>query len=245
MFVRALVITPTYNEAENITTWVERVRAALPDAAIMIVDDSSPDGTAARAEVACVAAGNAQVVVRPEKNGLGNAYRHAFDLALRSDAEMVLHLDADLSHDPAVLPAMVAAIERGAEFVIGSRYVPGGATENWPLHRRLLSKWGNRYTAAVVGLHVHDITSGFRAYTVDAVKRIEPGTTTADGYAFLTELAVRAHDLGLQITEVPIVFRDRTYGTSKMSVRIISESMLLVTRWGVSRRVRRRLRRAA
>ena len=232
-------MTPTYNEAENIGRWVERARAALPDASLMIIDDSSPDGTAALAEAACLAAGNAQVVIRPDKNGLGSAYRHAFDLALQSGADYVVHMDADLSHDAAALPSMVAALETGSEMVIGSRYVPGGATENWPLHRRLLSKWGNRYTAAVVGLRVHDVTSGFRAYTADAVKRIDPAATRADGYAFLTELAVRANDLGLTVTEVPIVFRDRTYGTSKMSLRIIVESMLLVTRWGISRRIHR------
>ena len=229
-------MTPTYNEVENIAKWVERAREALPGASLLVIDDSSPDGTAAVAEVACEVAGNAQVVVRPEKNGLGSAYRHAFELALQSGAGYIVHMDADLSHDPSALPSMVAALDGGAEMVIGSRYVPGGATQDWPLHRRLLSRWGNRYTAAVVGLRISDVTSGYRAYTADAVKRIDPAGTEADGYAFLTELAVRAQDLSLSIAEVPIVFRDRTYGSSKMSMRIIAESMLLVTRWGVKRR---------
>jgi dolichol-phosphate mannosyltransferase len=232
-----IVVTPTYNEAENIATFVRSVRAALPDAAIMVVDDSSPDGTADVARAACAEVGNAEVVVRAQKQGLGSAYRHAFALALASDHDVLVHLDADLSHEPTRLPAFIAAIEAGADMVIGSRYVPGGSTVDWPLHRRLLSKWGNAYTAGVLGLKVHDVTSGFRAYRVGGMRVIDPGTTRAEGYAFLTELAVRAADRGLQISEVPITFADRTAGSSKMSLRIIAESMLLVTWWGVARKV--------
>jgi dolichol-phosphate mannosyltransferase len=243
-------MTPTYNEAENITGWVERVRAALPEAHLMVIDDNSPDGTAELARTACAAAGNAHVVVRTDERGLGSAYRRAFAIAAAEDVDLVLHLDADLSHDPAALPAMVKALEDGADMVIGSRYVPGGATKNWPLHRRLLSRWGNRYTAGVLGLHLRDITSGFRGYRHGALAVIDAPSTNAEGYAFLTEMALRASDGGLTITEVPILFADRTAGTSKMSMRIISESMLLVTGWGLKRRWRsltagRRRRRAA
>ena len=230
-------MTPTYNEADNIGTWVRRVRAALPDARLMVIDDNSPDGTAALAREAGAEAGNVDVVVRTNARGLGSAYRAAFGMAADSEAEIVLHLDADLSHDPASLPALVAALEAGADMVIGSRYVPGGATAHWPLHRRLLSRWGNRYTAAVLGLRLRDMTSGFRGYRRTALPVIDAPSTTAEGYAFLTELALRASDGGLSIAEVPILFADRTAGTSKMSFRIISESMLLVTRWGVRRRL--------
>ena len=232
-------MTPTYNEADNIGVWVRRVRAALPDAQLMVIDDDSPDGTAEVARAAGVEAGNLEVLVRTNARGLGSAYRAAFGIAQRSDADLVLHLDADLSHDPAALPALVAALEAGADMVIGSRYVPGGATANWPFHRRLLSRWGNRYTAAVLGLDLRDMTSGFRGYRRSALPIIDAPSTTAEGYAFLTELALRASDGGLRIAEVPILFADRTAGTSKMSLRIISESMLLVTRWGVRRRIER------
>lgn len=235
--MRVVVITPTYNEAENVAQWVQRARAALPQATLIVVDDSSPDGTARVAEAACADAGDARVVVRAQKDGLGNAYRHAFRLVMDEGYHLVLHLDADLSHDPGALPQMVARLEGGADMVIGSRYTPGGATEHWPLHRRLLSRWGNRYTAAMLGLRVTDVTSGYRGYTADALRVIDPTATMADGYAFLTELTMRATDAGLRIEEVPILFADRTYGTSKMSWRIIVESMLLVTRWGVARRL--------
>lgn len=236
-------MTPTYNEADNIGAWVRRVREALPEAHLMIIDDDSPDGTAEVARTACAEAGNAEVIVRTNARGLGSAYRYAFGLAATNDVDVVLHLDADLSHDPSALPAMVAAIEGGADMVIGSRYVPGGATENWPLHRRLLSRWGNRYTAAVLGLRLRDMTSGFRGYRHSALAVIDAPSTSAEGYAFLTELALRATDGGLRIVEVPILFADRTAGTSKMSLRIISESMLLVTRWGIQRRCKALRRR--
>lgn len=230
-------MTPTYNEADNIGTWVRRVRQALPEARLMIIDDDSPDGTAEIARTAGAEAGNVEVIVRTNARGLGSAYRAAFGVAEQSGADIVLHLDADLSHDPSSLPALVAALEAGADMVIGSRYVPGGATANWPLHRRLLSRWGNRYTATVLGLRLRDMTSGFRGYRHDALAVIDAPSTTAEGYAFLTELALRASDGGLRIAEVPILFADRTAGSSKMSPRIISESMLLVTRWGVRRRI--------
>ena len=151
---------------------------------------------------------------------------------------VVVSMDADFSHDPAVLPELVRLVEDGADAVIGSRYVPGGATLHWPWHRRLLSRWGNRYTSALLGLRVRDCTSGYRAYRADALARIAPGTTTAEGYAFLTELVRRLSRAGCGIVETPIVFADRRAGRSKMSSRIVLESMLLVTRWGVRDRLR-------
>jgi dolichol-phosphate mannosyltransferase len=150
--------------------------------------------------------------------------------------DVVVSMDVDFSHDPLVIPAMLAAIESGSDAVIGSRYVTGGGTKNWPLHRRLLSRWGNLYTASVLGVKVRDCTSGFRAYRATALASIAPETTKAEGYAFLSELVVRLSRRGLKISEVPILFVDRENGTSKMSGRIIVESMLLVTRWGVAHR---------
>jgi dolichol-phosphate mannosyltransferase len=155
-------------------------------------------------------------------------------MALDEGYEVIVSMDVDFSHDPAVIPVMLQTIEQGADAVVGSRYVAGGATADWPLHRRLLSRWGNRYTGLVLGMGVRDCTSGFRAYRADALRSIDPSSTTAEGYAFLTELVRRLASSGRSIVEVPIVFRDRQFGTSKMSGRIVVESMLLVTRWGVS-----------
>ncbi len=149
-------------------------------------------------------------------------------------------MDVDFSHDPESLPELLALLDAGADAVIGSRYVPGGATVDWPLHRRVLSRWGNRYTSLVLRLQVRDCTSGFRAYRASALAAIEPSSTTAEGYAFLTELVRRLVRAGYRVMESPIVFRDRRYGESKMSSRIILESMLLVTRWGARDLVTRR-----
>jgi dolichol-phosphate mannosyltransferase len=157
-------------------------------------------------------------------------------------------MDVDFSHDPDVLPELLRLIDAGADTVIGSRYVPGGATVDWPLYRRLLSRWGNRYTSFVLGLQVRDCTSGYRAYRADSLRTIEPASTTAEGYAFLTELVRRLVRRGSRVMETPIVFTDRRYGESKMSGRIVAESMLLVTRWALRDALtgwRRRPRRAS
>ncbi|MFP5489375.1 MAG: glycosyltransferase, partial [Acidimicrobiia bacterium] len=153
-------------------------------------------------------------------------------------------MDADLSHDPAVIPEMLRLLDDGADAVIGSRYVTGGGTTDWPVRRQLLSKWGNVYTRRVLRLPTRDCTSGFRAYRASALAAIDPGTTGAEGYAFLTELVRRLASHGYRVVETPIIFRDRTVGKSKMSGRIIAESMLLVTRWGVQDRLRRISRRS-
>jgi len=241
--VRSVVVVPTYNEAENIEPFLAAVRAAVPDAQILVVDDNSPDGTGQLAERAASELGQVKVLHRPGKQGLGSAYRNGFATALDEGYDVVVSMDVDFSHDPAVIPLMLAAIGGGADAVVGSRYVAGGATVNWPFHRRMLSRWGNRYTGFVLGVGVRDCTSGFRAYRADALSAIDPSTTSAEGYAFLTELVRRLVTSGRTVVEVPITFRDREHGTSKMSSRIVAESMLLVTRWGVSdlmSRLRRR-----
>jgi dolichol-phosphate mannosyltransferase len=241
--VRATVVLPTYNEIENLERFLRRVRVEVPDVHVLVVDDDSPDGTGDLAETLAAELGQIEVLHRPGKSGLGSAYREGFRVALDAHADVIVSMDADLSHDPAAIPRLLAAIDDGADMVIGSRYVPGGGVVNWPLHRRLLSRWGNRYTSFALGLHVHDCTSGFRAYRASALDDIDPASTTAEGYAFLTELVRRMTQRGGHVVEVPITFVDRQYGVSKMSGAIIAESMLLVTRWGWSDRWRRLRRR--
>lgn len=237
--MRLAVVSPTYNERENIEWFLRTVREQLPMAEIFIVDDNSPDGTGEVADQLAGELSGITVVHRKGKEGLGSAYRHGFQVALDAGYDVVISMDVDRSHDPVVLPAMTAAVEAGADIVIGSRYVPGGGTVNWPVHRRLLSAWGNRYTSGVLRLKVSDCTSAYRAYRSSALAAIDPASTSADGYAFLTELARRGSRRGLSIAEVPIIFTDRQFGTSKMSLRIIVESMLLVTAWGVRDLLRR------
>ena len=231
--MRTVVVLPTYNEAENIVGFLRAVRQAVPDADVLVVDDNSPDGTGGLAEETASELGRIKVLHRGGKQGLGAAYRHGFTTAFDEGYEAIVSMDSDFSHDPATIPTMLQLVADGADAVIGSRYLTGGATVDWPLRRRLLSKWGNRYTAAVLRLPVRDCTSGFRAYRADALRTIDPASTTAEGYAFLTELVRKLIANGATIVETPITFRDRQFGTSKMSGRIIAESMLLVTKWGL------------
>ena len=232
-------MVPTYNERENIVQFLEALRSSAPDADILVVDDNSPDGTGDAAEQCAADLGQIKVLHRPGKQGLGSAYRHGFTVALDEDYEAVVTMDVDFSHEPALVPTMLRMLEAGADAIVGSRYVDGGGTENWPLYRRMLSRWGNRYTGFVLGLRIRDCTSGFRAYRMPALRAIDHTSTAAEGYAFLTELARRLVRRGYSVVEVPIIFRDRVLGTSKMSGRIIAESMLLVTGWGAKDLVRR------
>ena len=238
--LRTIVVLPTYNEAENVAALLGSVRQVVPAADILVVDDNSPDGTAELVEELAAELGQIKLFRRPGKQGLGSAYREGFAIALDEGYDVIVSMDVDLSHDPAALPDLLALVATGADAVIGSRYVPGGATVDWPLHRRLLSRWGNRYTSLVLGLQVRDCTSGYRAYRASVLERIAPQTTSAEGYAFLTELVRRLVRAGCRVMETPIVFRDRRFGESKMSGRIVAESMLLVTRWGVRDLVARR-----
>jgi dolichol-phosphate mannosyltransferase len=238
--VRAVVVVPTYNERENITALLPAIRNATTLTDVLVVDDNSPDGTADAAERLAEELGGIRVLRRSSKEGLGSAYRAGFTQVLGEDYDAVISMDADFSHDPAVIPAMLARLEEGNDAVIGSRYVTGGGTTDWPVRRQLLSKWGNGYTRAVLGLPTRDCTSGFRAYRSEALRSIDPASTNAEGYAFLTELVRRLAREGRTVTEVPIIFRDRTRGRSKMSGRIIFESMLLVTRWAIADRLPRR-----
>ena len=233
-----LVVIPTYEEALNVTEVLTRVRGALPDAHILVVDDNSPDGTADLARATGAEVGQVEVLVREKKDGLGNAYRHGFRVGMDQGYDVLVQMDADLSHDPAALPSLLGALDDGAEAVIGSRYVPGGSVPHWPWHRRALSKWGNRYACFVLGMSVHDATAGYRAYRVDALKAIDVFSTRANGYGFQIETAYRISRSGRRLAEVPITFTDRVRGHSKMSIAVMSEELLLVTWWGIRDRAR-------
>lgn len=237
--MRTVIVLPTYNECENIGPFLRAVRAVSSAIDVLVVDDASPDGTGAAARSVAGELGGVSVIDRPGRAGLGSAYRDGFERALAAGYEVVISMDADLSHDPADLLTMLRLLDEGSDVVIGSRYVPGGGTADWSLHRRVLSRWGNVYTRAALRIPVSDCTSGFRAYRAAALTAIDAGTTSAEGYAFLTELARRAFACDLRVAETPIIFRDRTRGDSKMSTRIIIESMVLVTRWAVADRIGR------
>jgi len=241
--MRVQVCTPTYIEAENIEEFLRRARTALPDADILVLDDNSPDGTADIAERIGAELGRIEVLRRPEKRGLGNAYRAGFAIGLARAYDVICQIDADLSHDPAVLPELVGVVEHGADLAIGSRYVPGGAIPHWPARRRALSKYGNRYTGFMLRTDVLDATSGYRAFRAQTLRDIDYAATRAKGYGFQIELAYRVARAGGRIVEVPIVFTDRVRGHSKMSMAVMVEEMGLVTWWGVRDRLRRHDRR--
>ena len=242
--MRVAVIVPTYNEAGTIVEVCERIRAALPDAEIVVVDDASPDGTAALVRATGERIGRVVVLERDGKNGLGAAYRAGFALAIDRGAEICVQLDADLSHDPAALPALVSNVEHGADLAIGSRYVPGGVTEDWPWRRRALSRWGNRYAAGVLGLAVNDATAGLRAYSVAALRRMEFDSVTTEGYGFQVEMTHRLVRAEGKIVEFPITFRERTLGESKLDNSIVNEAFVLVARlWLQDMKGRRQRRR--
>lgn len=237
--MRALVVLPTYDEAANIQEVLRLLRKACPDASVLVVDDGSPDGTADLAEAMGAEIGNVEVMRRPSKSGLGSAYRDGFRHGLIHGFDVMVEMDSDLQHDPAALPALLAAVADGADLAIGSRYVPGGSIPDWKWHRRALSKWGNRYASRVLGIGVKDATSGFRAYSSPALAKIDFQTVRADGYGFQIEMAQRVLQSGGTVREVPIQFVDRVRGTSKMSSRIVVEALVLVSWWGVRDRVLR------
>lgn len=243
--LRTLVVLPTYQEAENIADVLGQIRAALPGASVLVVDDGSPDGTADLAEGVAETLGQINVLRRSAKSGLGSAYRAGFAWGIERGYEALIEMDADLSHDPRSLPSLVAPLHRGIDLSIGSRYVEGGSTPAWTWHRLLLSKSGNRYAGIVLRLGVRDATAGFRAYRASLLQRIELDEVRAEGYGFQIEMTYETRLAGGSITEVPIAFTDRIRGTSKMSSRIVVEALLLVTWWGVRDRILRRRRRSA
>jgi len=234
--VRAVVVLPTYQEAANIGPVLQRIRATGA-AEVLVVDDASPDGTADLADALNVELGGIHVLRRPGKAGFGPAVRAGMAWALDQDYEVVVGMDADLSHDPASLPALITAVTAGADLAVGSRYVAGGSIPDWPAHRRALSRFGNRFANAALRLGLSDATSGYRAYRADALRRIDFGHVRADGYGFLIEMAYRVTRSGGTVAEVPIIFVDRQRDESKMSFGIVVEAFALVTVWGIRDRL--------
>ena len=242
--MRAVAIVPTYNEAENIEAIVRGIRKHAPDVGILVVDDNSPDGTAALVRELQTDVTDLELLERSTKSGLGGAYRAGLRAAIDSGAAICIQIDADSSHDPLMIPALVSAVVHGADLAIGSRYVPGGITENWPRKRRELSRWANRYAAGMLGLAVNDATAGYRAYRSAAlVELMDFETVRAEGYGFQVEMTHRLVRAGGKIVEIPITFRDRTQGVSKMSQGIIREGFVMVLQlWMKDRRGRRERR---
>jgi dolichol-phosphate mannosyltransferase len=234
--MRALVVIPTYNEAATIRRVVEGVRASRR-AHVLIVDDGSPDGTGEIADWLTARDHGVHVLHRTSKAGLGAAYRAGLRWGLDSGYEALGEMDADGSHDPADVPRLLDALGN-ADLVIGSRYVPGGAVRNWPLHRRVLSRSGNLYVRSMTGLPVQDATAGFRMFRRRTLLALGIDCVQSDGYSFQIELALRAHTAGFRVVEIPITFVERTEGASKMSRTIVLEALWRVPRWALEARRR-------
>ena len=240
--LRALMVIPTYDEVDNLEPLVRRLRSAVPDVELLVVDDSSPDGTGELADRLAGEDDAVHVLHRAAKGGLGAAYRVGFAWALARDYDVIGEMDADGSHQPEQLPTLLAAIEAGADLALGSRYVPGGSVVNWPVHRLGLSRGGNLYVRLLLGIRVKDATAGFRLFRRTTLEAIDLGAVRSTGYVFQTDLAYRTLTRGLRITEVPIEFIERERGDSKMSGQVASESLKLITKWGLAER-RAQLRR--
>lgn len=225
---RVLIVTPTYDERDNLEPFLEGVFEVLPEAHVVIVDDASPDGTGELADRIAASDSRAHVIHRPEKMGIGSAYIDAFRWGLERGYEVLFEMDTDLSHNPRYLPDFLSAIARGADVVIGSRNIPGGGVEGWGLGRHVLSKGGSLYSRAILGLDVRDLTSGYKAFRREVLAAIDLGRVRSEGYSFQIELTYRAIRRGFQVTEVPIVFVDRRAGQSKMSRRIFAEAVAMV-----------------
>ena len=230
-----LVIIPTYNELESLPGVVERVRAAVPEADILVADDNSPDGTGRLADAMASADDRVHVLHRAGKEGLGKAYLAGFAWGLERGYDVLVEMDADGSHRPEELPRLLAQIPH-SDIVLGSRWVPGGSVVNWPVSRRILSQGGSLYTRLALGIPTRDATGGYRAYRASALRELDLATVTSNGYCFQIDLLWRALQRGLVVREVPITFVEREAGTSKMSGRIVREALVNVARWGASRR---------
>ena len=233
--MRTIVVVPTYNEAESIRPIIARIRSAVPAADVLIVDDNSPDGTGTIADD--LAAVDAQVTVlhRAAKAGLGAAYLQGFARAIAHGYDAIVEIDADGSHDPAELPAMLALVsEDGADLVIGSRWVEGGTVVNWPWTRRAISRMGNRYARVMLRSRIRDLTAGFRVYRASALRDLDQAVVSSHGYCFQVELAWRVEAMGGVVREHPIAFVERATGESKMGAGIVAEALVRVTGWGIA-----------
>lgn len=235
---RTVIVMPTYNERQNLESIAGRVRAALPAADLLVVDDNSPDGTGDIADKLAEADSHVQVMHRTEKAGLGKAYIAGFGWALERGYDVIVEMDADGSHQPEHLPTLVGALDNeNAGLSIGSRWVRGGTVVNWPKSREALSRGANIYTRLMLGLAVRDATAGFRAYRASTLRTISLDQVESTGYCFQIDLTIRVARAGLRIVEVPITFVEREHGASKMSNGIILEAFWRVAQWGVTRRL--------
>lgn len=232
---RVAVLVPTYNERDTLPLVVARVRAAVPAADVVVLDDASPDGTGALADELAASDEQVHVIHRSAKAGLGAAYLHGFAWALDHGYDAIVEMDADGSHPPERLPALLAAAKE-ADLVIGSRYVRGGRIVNWPLHRKALSLGGNAYIKVLLGMPVADATAGYRVYRASALRAIGLTDVASQGYCFQTDLTLRVVRAGLTVREVPITFTEREVGESKMNRDVMSESLRRITAWGVAHR---------
>ena len=241
---RVLVIVPTYNEIENVETILSRLHASVPAAHALVVDDGSPDGTGELAEKLAGVDERVHVLRRPGKGGLGPAYVAGFRWARERGYDVIVEMDADGSHAPEQLPRLLDALAT-ADLVLGSRYVPGGAVTDWPAHRLLLSRVGNRYTRWALRLPLADATGGYRAFRRTTLEKLDLAGVSSQGYCFQVDLAWRAVREGLRVVEVPITFVERTVGTSKMSRAVVGEALVKVTAWGARQRASQLRRLAA
>ncbi|MSO26753.1 MAG: polyprenol monophosphomannose synthase [Candidatus Nanopelagicales bacterium] len=240
---RIVVIIPTFNERQSLPAIVGRVRTSVPEVDILVIDDNSPDGTGQIADGLATDDPRMHVMHRLGKEGLGAAYLAGFSWALQHDYDVIVEMDADGSHQPEQLPRLLTAL-RGADLVLGSRWIAGGGTENWSKGREILSRGGNFYTRSMLGVPLHDATGGYRAFRADTLRKLDLHNVASQGYCFQVDLAWRAVQRGLVVTEVPITFVERALGTSKMSQRIVFEALWRVTVWGFDDRVTR-VRRTA
>jgi dolichol-phosphate mannosyltransferase len=232
-----IVVIPTYCELKNLRPIVDRILAAAPDVSILVVDDNSPDGTGALADQLALEHKGVHVLHRLGKEGLGAAYRAGFDWALEREYSYIMEMDADGSHQPEQLPSLIAALDNGADLVIGTRWMPGGEVVNWPLRRQALSQGGTAFARLMLHSKLRDITSGYRGFRARELAQIDADSSMSQGYCFQIELAWHVERSGARIAEVPITFVERTEGTSKMSISIIVEAMWSVFVWGVQSRL--------
>ncbi len=236
--MRVVVLVPTYNELEALPVTMDRLLQAAPEARVLIIDDASPDGTGALADAMAAADERVDVLHRSAKEGLGAAYLHGMRVALEGGADAVVEFDADGSHPADAVPRMLERLADGADLVIGSRWVPGGGILDWPWYRQAISRIGNLYAKTMLGSPVHDMTAGCRAYTAELLRRIPLDEVRSQGYCFQIDMTRRAHEAGASVVEVPILFRERELGSSKMTGGIVVEALSSVTGWAVGRAVR-------
>lgn len=233
---KVLVIIPTYNEAENVERIVSRVRKAVPEVHVLVADDNSPDGTGDIADKLASEDGNVQVMHRKGKEGLGAAYLAGFRWGIDNGYDVLVEMDADGSHQPEELPRLLTGL-RGADLVLGSRWVPGGQVVNWPKSRLMLSRGGSTYSRLMLGVPIKDVTGGYRAFRKETLLGLGMDQVASQGYCFQVDLAWRAVKAGFTVAEVPITFVEREHGASKMSRSIVVEALWRVTSWGVGSRL--------